>query len=52
MYYRQEQNSSDGDLLGALLFLGGRQEQVCQVVLVQLQHVAADSKGVLARVPV
>ena len=45
-------NSSDADLLGALLFLRGRQEQVCQVVLVQLQHVAAHSKGVLARVPV
>lgn len=45
-------NSSDADLLGALLFLGGRQEQVCQVILVQLQHVAAHSKCVLARVPV
>lgn len=45
-------NSSDADLLGALLFLGGRQEQVCQVILVQLQHVAAHSKSVLARVPV
>ena len=45
-------NSSDADLLGALLFLRGRQEQVCQVILVQLQHVAAHSKGVLARVSV
>lgn len=52
MHERHVQNNNDADLLGALLFLGGRQEQVCQVILVQLQHVAAHSKGVLARVPV
>lgn len=39
-------------LLGPLLFLGSRQQQVCKIVLVQLQHVAAHSKGVFARVPI